>query len=197
MPKVGFAFPRRIFRGGDAGTASPSSDNAFPLAIFVEKNFFKSIMAKVDLDLLQFVLEKNSVDARLSAQILSDIQEQIKLEKMEAEEREPAVKKKYVFVASDPEGVLDGKELVGWVVQIPEDQSEFSVEERIFAATCEYNRSKKGHREPAKTVGEACERVPAKLFREQKIWVKNKEAAYLLPVSNALPSASEMRPQAE
>lgn len=154
-------------------------------------------MAKIDLDLLQFVLEKNSVDARLTAQILSDIQEQIKLEKMEEEAREPAVKKKYVFVASDPDGVLDGRELVGWVVQIPDDQSEFTVEERIFAATYEYNRSKKGRRDPAKTVGEACERVPAKLFRAQQIWVKNKEAAYLLPTRNALPTASEMRPRGE
>lgn len=154
-------------------------------------------MAKVDLETLQFVLERNAVDARLTAQILSDIQEQIKLEKMDAEEKTPAVKKKYVFVASDPEGVLDGKELVGWVVQIPEDQSEFSVEEKIFVAAAEYNRSKKGRRDPAKTVGEACERVPAKLFREQQLWVKNKEAAFLLASSNALPSASKMRSQAD
>lgn len=152
-------------------------------------------MAKVDLDLLQIVLERNSVDARLTAQIISDIQEQIKIEKMEAEEKEPPVKKKYVFVASDPEGVLDGKELVGWVVQIPEDRSEFSVEESILAATYEYNRSKKGRRAPARTIGEACERVPAKLFREQKIWLKNKEAAFLLPTRNALPSDKEMRPR--
>lgn len=154
-------------------------------------------MAKVDLDLLQFVLERNSVDARLTAQILSDIQEQIKLEKMEAEEREPPTKKKFVFVASDPEGVLDGRELVGWVVQIPEDQSEFSVEERIYAATYEYNRSKKGRRDPAKTVGEACERVPAKMFREQQIWVKNKEAAYLLPSRNVIPETGGLRPQSD
>lgn len=152
-------------------------------------------MAKVDLDLLQFVLERNSIDARLTAQIISDIQEQIKLEKMEAEEREPPVKKKYVFVASDPDGVLDGRELVGWVVQIPEDQSEFTVEERIYAATYEYNRSKKGRRDPAKTVGEACERVPAKLFRDQRIWVKNKEAAYLLSSRNVIPETGALRPQ--
>lgn len=154
-------------------------------------------MAKVDLEMLQFVLERNAVDARLTAQILSDIQEQIKLEKMEAEEREPQQKKKYVFVASDPEGVLEGHELVGCVVQIPEDQSEFTVEERIFAATYEYNRSKKGRRDPAKTVGEACERVPAKLFREQHIWVKNKEAAYLLPSANIISDGSKMRPREE
>jgi len=154
-------------------------------------------MAKVDLDTLQIILERNEVDARLTAQIISDIQEQIKLDKMESEEKEPPMKKKYVFVASDPEGVLAGKELVGWVVQIPDDQSEFSVEEKIFMAAAEYNRSKKGRRDPAKTVGEACERVPAKLFREQQLWVKNKEAAYLLPTSNVLPSASKLRPQAD
>jgi len=154
-------------------------------------------MAKVDLDTLQIILERNEVDARLTAQIISDIQERIKLDKMEAEEKEPPMKKKYVFVASDPEGVLAGKELVGWVVQIPDDQSEFTVEEKIFMAAAEYNRSKKGRRDPAKTVGEACVRVPAKLFREQQLWVKNKEAAYLLPTSNVLPSASKLRPQAD
>lgn len=154
-------------------------------------------MAKIDLDMLQVVLQRNSVDARLTAQIIADLQEELKIEKMEEAEREPRTKKKYVFVASDPEGVLDGRELVGWVVQIPEDQSEFSVEERIFAATYEYNRSKKGRRDPARTVGEACERVPAKMFREQQIWVKNKEAAYLLPTSNELPGADKMRPRGE
>ena len=154
-------------------------------------------MAKVDLDLLQVVLERNSVDARLTAQIISDLQEEIKLEKLEAEGREPTTKKKYVFVASDPDGVLEGRELVGWVVQIPEDQSEYTVEERIVAATYEYNRSKKGRRVPAATIGEACERVPAKMFRKQGVWVKNKEAAFLLRTSNALPAASALRPQAD
>lgn len=154
-------------------------------------------MAKIDLDMLQVVLQRNSVDARLTAQIIADLQEELKIEKMEEAEREPRTKKKYVFVVSDPEGVLDGRELVGWVVQIPEDQSEFSVEERIFAATYEYNRSKKGRRDPARTVGEACERVPAKMFRAQQIWVKNKEAAYLLPTSNELPGADKMRPRGE
>ena len=154
-------------------------------------------MAKIDLDMLQVVLQRNSVDARLTAQIIADLQEELKIEKMEEAEREPRTKKKYVFVVSDPEGVLDGRELVGWVVQIPEDQSEFSVEERIFAATYEYNRSKKGRRDPARTVGEACERVPAKMFRDQQIWVKNKEAAYLLPTSNELPGADKMRPRGE
>ena len=148
-------------------------------------------MAKVDLDIIQMVLDRNSVDARITARIISDLQEELKLEKMEKEQTEPTVKKKFVFVACDPAGVLEDKELTGYVVQIPEDQSEWTATEKITIAAYEYNRTRKGKRNPVKSISEACEFVPAKFFKDQQIWVKNKEAAFIAPTDNVI--ASEKR----
>ena len=153
-------------------------------------------MAKVDLELVKMVLQRAELDAHQVAQIIEDINFEAKAKEAD-DEKEPPVKKQFVVIVSDPHGKFTDMDYTGWVVQIPADQSEYTVEERIFDAACEYNRSKKGRRDPAKTLGEACERVPAKIFRERKIWVKNKEAAYLLATSNALPSASELRPREE
>ncbi|MCD8284433.1 MAG: hypothetical protein LUD39_04440 [Opitutae bacterium] len=150
-------------------------------------------MAKVDLDILQMVLQRNSIDAKITAQIISDIQEELKLEKLENTEKEPVVKKKYVFVACDPEGILEGRELTGYVVQIPEDQSEFTVTEKITISAYEYNRTKKGRRNPVKSISEACEFVPAKFFKDQKIWIKNKEAAFLFPTDNVIAAEKKRR----
>ncbi len=145
------------------------------------------LMAKIDLDTLQLILQRNSINAMVTAQIISDIQEQLRLEKIENEEnREPPVKKKYVFLACDPEGILEGNELTGYVIQIPEDESEFSVTEKISAAAYEYNRTKKGQKNPAESISDACEIIPAKIFKDQKVWVRNKEAAFLLPTNNEI-----------
>ncbi len=151
-------------------------------------------MAKVDLEILQMILQRNSVDAKITAKIISDIQEELKLEKIENQEnRDPIVKKKFVFIACDPEGILDENELTGYVVQIPEDESEFAVLEKISLAAYEFNRTKKGRRNPVKSISEACEFVPAKFFKDQKIWVKNKEAAFLLPTDNEIASEKKRR----
>lgn len=151
-------------------------------------------MAKVDLDILQLVLTRNNVDARMTAKIISEIQEEIKLEQMENKENKvPAAKKKYVFIACDPNGVLEDQELTGYVVQIPEDESEFTATEKITVAAYEYNRTKKGRRNPVKTIAEACEFVPAKFLKDQNVWVKNKEAAFLLPTDNVIPTETKMK----
>ncbi|MGF0069723.1 hypothetical protein [Candidatus Spyradosoma sp. SGI.093] len=152
-------------------------------------------MAKVDLDILQLVLTRNKVDARMTAKIISEIQEEIKLEQLENKENKvPAAKKKFVFVACDPEGALDGVELTGYVVQIPEEDSEFTATEKIIVAAYEYNRTRKGRRNPVKSISEACEFVPAKFFKDQNVWVKNKEAAFLLPTDNVIPTETKEKP---
>ena len=40
---------------------------------------------------------------------------------------------------------------------------------------------------PVQTIGEACEVVSAKLFKEQNIWVKTKTPILAVPVDNAIP----------
>ena len=74
-----------------------------------------------------------------------------------------------------------------WRLQLPEDESVATTQERIFKAVYEYNRSKKGKLYPAKTVGEALENVPAKFFKETELWVKSKVPVLMLRTDNEIP----------
>ena len=144
-------------------------------------------MKQQDLDIIEQALNYNSIDAKTKYKILDKIEELLLVYKEEAKaEKNDKLRKKFVFLTCDPDGILEGKELTGYVVQIPEDQSEFSVEQRISTAAYEYNRTRKGQRNPVKTIAEACEVVPARIFKDQEVWVKNKEAAFLLPTNGLL-----------
>lgn len=144
-------------------------------------------MKQQDLDIIEQALNSNSIDAKTKDKILDKIEELLLVAKEEAKaEKKDKLCKKFVFLACDPDGILEGKELTGYVVQIPEDQSEFSVEQRISTAAYEYNRTRKGQRNPVKTIAEACEVVPARIFKDQEVWVKNKEAAFLIPTNGLL-----------
>jgi hypothetical protein len=103
-------------------------------------------------------------------------------------EKAPPVKKQFSIVLSDQEGKMPaGLELVGWVVQIPEDASVTSTLDRIHKAAYEFNTTKKGRMMPAKTVADAIENVPAKHFKEQQIWVKTKVPVFVLRTDNDIP----------
>ena len=143
-------------------------------------------MAKVDIELVKMVLTRNEVETRLVAGITQELQQEQAAEV--DEEKEKPVKKQWVVVVYDPEGELEGKEFTGSVVQIPEDESVYTAVERLHRAGYEFNTTKKGRRMPVKTVGEVCEHVPARIAKEQKIWIKHKEPCFLLPTDGLLPT---------
>ncbi len=142
-------------------------------------------MAKVDLELVKMILQRNEIDIRVVSQIIEDINTEIEAE--QKEEKPPPVKKQFAILVSDPNGVLEGKELVGWIVQIPEDDSPFVVEERLIRSAYEFNLTPKGRRLPVKQIGEVCEHVSSRILKEQKIWVKTKEPVYVLRTDNQIP----------
>lgn len=143
-------------------------------------------MPKADLDLVKYILQQHEFDTRQIASILEDIEREINIQK-EENPPAPAVKKQHCILISDPEGDLPEKDLVGWVVQIPEEDSPATVEERLFRSSYEFNATPKGRRMPVQSVGEACEVVPARIHKEQSIWVKTKEPVLMLRTSNKIP----------
>ena len=140
---------------------------------------------KTDIENVKTVLIRNEIEARLAADIIKELQQ---LESQDDDEKEPAIKKQYVVVVYDPEGELEGKELTGTICQIPEDESVYTAVERLHRAGYEFNTTKKGRRMPVKTVGEICEHVPARISKEQKIWIKHKEPVFLMPTDGILPT---------
>ncbi|OHE73887.1 MAG: hypothetical protein A2Y14_03370 [Verrucomicrobia bacterium GWF2_51_19] len=142
-------------------------------------------MAKVDIELVKRVMERNQVDTKVMLQVIEDIH--MEMDNQPDEEGEKPVKKQFVFLASDPHGELEGKDLIGWVLQIPEEDSPGLTEERLFRSAYEFNMTKKGRKLPVRTIAEVCENVSQKISKEQKVWIKTKEPVLLLRTSNKVP----------
>ena len=142
-------------------------------------------MAKIDVNKVAEILKKNQVDPKVLRQIVEEMN--ILTQAEGDEEKPPAVKKQWAILISDPEERLPKTDFVGWVLQIPEDDSVATTQDRIFRAAYEFNTTKKGRLLPPKTVGEAIENVPAKHFKEVGLWVKSKIPVLMLKTDNEIP----------
>jgi hypothetical protein len=139
-------------------------------------------MAKVDIEIVQKVLKENGVDVRLAASILNQIRE-VAME--EAVVREKPAKKQHLVLVSEPEGGLP-KDLVGWVVQILEEDDPRETAQRIAEVATVFNDTPKGQRLPVDSFGDACQSLPTKLLKENNVWVKTREPVRVLAVKNSL-----------
>ena len=142
-------------------------------------------MAKIDLELVKRILKRASLDQNTFSEIIGELQSAVHEEEDNIEKPIP-IKKQFVILVADNEGVLQDKELVGWVLQMPEEEPMQSLNEKIAKVAQAFNLSKKGRRFPVTTVGETCENVSAKIFKEQKLWLKTKEPVLLIPTQNNL-----------
>jgi hypothetical protein len=70
---------------------------------------------------------------------------------------------------------------------MPEEDSPAILEGQIHKAAYDFNQTPKGRRMPVSSIGEACEVVPARIFKEHQIWVKTKEPVLILKTDNAIP----------
>ncbi len=145
-------------------------------------------MPKIDVDTLKFILQRNEPDIRKVAGIMQDVELELKAQEEEKANRPPPVKKQFTVLLSDPDGSLAARDITGWVLQIPEDESPATTAERLIRAAYEFNTTPKGRRMPVKTIGEACEVVTAKLLKEQQVWVKTKTPVLALAVNNEIPT---------
>ena len=144
-------------------------------------------MAKVDLELVKFILQRNELEIRQVNSIIEDIENELKILK---EENPPAprVPKQFAVMVSDPEGVLPQGDLAGWVLQMPEEDAPMTAEGQIHKAAYDFNQTPKGRRMPVQTIGEACESVPARIFKEHQLWIKTKEPVLILRTDNKIPT---------
>lgn len=143
-------------------------------------------MPKVDLELVKLVLQRNELDIRLVSQIVEDINGEVAAMDDE-EEKVPPVKKQFVILVSDPHGELPDKDFVGWVLQVPEEDTWVDAVQRLERSAYEFNTSKKGRRMPIRTIAEACEHLSGKFTAEQRVWIKTKEPVYVLRTGGKIP----------
>lgn len=145
-------------------------------------------MPKIDVETAKFILQRNIPDIRKVQEIMQDIQQELQADEEERANRPPAIKKQFAIVLSDNDGSLAGKDIVGWVVQLPEEDSVAVAPSRIALAAYAHNATLKGRRLPVQTIGEACEVVTAKLFKEHNVWVKTRVPVLAVAQPNAIPT---------
>jgi len=144
-------------------------------------------MAKVDLELVKMILQRNELDVRMVSQIIEDIETEAKASEEDVP-KAPPVKKQFVFMISDPNEELPDKDFTGWVLQIPEEESPYIAEEKLQRSAYEFNVTPKGRKMPVKSIAEVCEVVSTRILKEQNIWVKTKEPVFVLKTNNKIPT---------
>ncbi len=142
-------------------------------------------MAKIDISKVAEILKKNGIEPAVLRRVIEEIN--LAAQPDPGEELAPPVKKQFVILVSDPDNRWPRHDFAGWVLQLPESESPATTEERILKTAYDYNATKKGRLYPVKTVGEAMENVPAKLFREAEVWVKTKTPVIVLKTDNVIP----------
>jgi hypothetical protein len=143
-------------------------------------------MAKIDVNKVAEILKKNHIDPAVLRRVVEEMNLAVQPDPGEGDPV-PPVKKQFIILVSDPAAKMPKADLTGWVLQIPENESPASVEERLLKGAYDYNASKKGRLYPAKTVGDAVENVPGKFFREVELWVKTKTPVLVLRTDNEIP----------
>jgi hypothetical protein len=144
-------------------------------------------MPKIDVNKVAEILKRNELEPALLRQIVEEMNLMVQPEV--DEEKPPALKKQFVILISDPEKRLpEGNDFVGWVLQIPENESVLNTTELICKGAYEFNTTKKGRLMPAKTIGEAIEHIPSKHFKEVGVSVKTKVPVLMLKTDNEIPT---------
>lgn len=148
-------------------------------------------MPKIDVNQVAEILKRNQVDPALLRQVVEEMNLLAQAAANADEDKPPPVKKQFAILISDPEGRLPDHDFAGWVMQMPEDESVVTAQERIFKAAYDFNATKKGRLLPVKTIGEAMESVPAKHFKEVELWVKTKTPVLMLRTDNVIPKDTD------
>ena len=128
-----------------------------------------------DADQLALIENNDATDELAAAEAAAE----------DAVEREKPAKKQHLVLISEPEEGLP-KDLVGWVVQILEDDDPREVAEKIADTASAFNNTPKGERVPVTSFGDACQSLPPKLLKEKNVWVKTREPVRIFAVKNSL-----------
>jgi hypothetical protein len=143
-------------------------------------------MPKIDVNKVAEILKKNHIDPAVLRRVVEEMNLAVQPDPGDGDQA-PPVTKQYVILVSDPDDRMPKGDFTGWVLQIPENDSPASVQERLLKGAYDYNASKKGRLYPAKTVGDALEDVPGKFFRDTELWVKTKTPVLVLRSDNEIP----------
>lgn len=123
------------------------------------------------------ILKKDNVPDLTVKKIAAEYKAKEELKK-DNKSTDPKSKKEYVLLVNP-----DVKD-VGHAVQVEDGDDVSKTVDKIRETMLVFNRSRKGSKNPVKTIAEALNAIPSRFFVENNIWVKTKEVVQVLNYKN-------------
>jgi len=142
---------------------------------------------KIDLIEVEAKLLENHVEANKVQTIirqLTEVVEEIQTERQA--EAGPKQKWEHVIILNDPNNILNGQEIAGWVVQQEADADPALVFGKIRDAVITQNETAKRKRNYITDVTSAFEYLKPKFLKEKKVRIKTKELTRVLITNGQL-----------
>jgi hypothetical protein len=147
---------------------------------------------KIELNLVAGAMTQTGIEPEKIKAVLDALKAELAADAKE--DKQPAVKKQFVIVVSDPLGHLVGKDFAGWVCQLEENEHPATTVERIETSAHQYNATKKGRLRPVQTIGEACEAIPSRMLKGNSVWVKTKTPVLIVRTKNEIDNVPGILP---
>lgn len=147
---------------------------------------------KIDIDLVEHILSKYKIDQKTTESIIEDARAEAEAAKADAGgDGQKKSKFKYVIVAADADGsakvVLERTPF--WVFKVKDEENHTDVLPRFFKGVYNFNaNSRKGKKNPIKSVGDGIQAVGTKYFKPEKSPILTKEPVIVIVTDNKIPS---------
>lgn len=145
----------------------------------------------INLDDVKQALQKQQLPAATIQIVVNELKQAAELKKEDrTAEKSHNSKNQFVIILSDPNKELVGKEYVGWVAQIPEEDAPSTALNKIYDASYKFNSTTRaGKKNPVKKLGEAIQYVKRKFLKESKVLIKTKEPVQIIITDNEIPTS--------
>jgi hypothetical protein len=138
-------------------------------------------MSKVSIEEVNLVLNETALSETEKLKVIQKLEQVIREEK---ENKEPREKSKNQFI-----GITTGNDVNSapvWIIQAKGEMDHTEVVPLITAAVKDFNQTKKGSKQPIKTIAEAFEHCKKKLMTERGISPKTKEPIIIVKTVNEI-----------
>ena len=144
---------------------------------------------KVDLADIEHILNKHNIDRTTINAVVEDAKQAVEDAKADGGEAKKKGKYKHLIVVCDPEKEFPGIEnLSMYILKVKDEKAHTEVLPRLYKGVYEFNaKSRKGRKNPVKTLGDAMQAVPPKFYKPAKSPILTKEPVIVLVSDNKIP----------
>jgi hypothetical protein len=144
-------------------------------------------MARLTISEIQEALARAKVEPAKQEEVINHLQDVLKELSDEKEQQNPTpkVKNQFGVIILDENNEIKS-DLAALIYQIKADEDHNTVFDRIRTAVKEFNQTKKGQKNPIKSITEAFQYIAPKIFKNNGIVRKSKDIIRVLKSNNKI-----------